>query len=318
MAAGTMRIGMKAMLLTCLGIVLFGAGVIGTRAAVRKLRDFDAETHVVQRPAEDWVAVATDISLETRRGVTVRGWRLVSRNGAGVLLATGWKNDRRQLLPEARILSNAGYGVLMFDLPGNGESGGRRFRGDEQDAVRAAVDALASSQDIQPGRLGAYGFSTGGAVLAEIAAIDDRLRAIVFAGTFTDTNEFILHEYRHWGPLSAVPALAAAHAAGLVPARALKSMPLINPRPVFIIQGDEDTVINSDSAERLFAAAREPKQLWRIPHASHGDYVKIAGEEYAHRLVAFYEKWLLGVGAPEPRAGHPVDFAGTPIDRVRQ
>ena len=34
-------------------------------------------------------------------------------------------DDRRQLLPEAQLLSSHGFGVFMFDWPGHGESGGR-------------------------------------------------------------------------------------------------------------------------------------------------------------------------------------------------
>jgi fermentation-respiration switch protein FrsA (DUF1100 family) len=43
----------------------------------------------------------------------------------------------------------------------------------------------------------------------------------------------------------------------------------IAPRPVLVVHGDADEVVPYPHAERLFAAAREPKELVRIPGGRH-------------------------------------------------
>jgi pimeloyl-ACP methyl ester carboxylesterase len=272
--------------------VLF-AVVVVVRTFRMELRTLESSHYPVPRPpGEPWLAAATDVSLVTPHGVTMRGWRVPSANGAAVLLVHGAYADRTQRLGEARILVGAGYGVLLFDLPGNGESGGRRRRGDEQDFIRAGIDALASSPDVQAGRVGAFGFSTGAAVLSEIAAQDPRVRGVVLAGCYTDTEEHIRHDYGRWGALSGEAALWAARYAGLVPLHPLANVPAIAPRSVFFIQGDADPIVNHDSAARLYAAAREPKALWIIPGVGHGGFLEGAGPEYGRRLVSFYDRAL--------------------------
>jgi dipeptidyl aminopeptidase/acylaminoacyl peptidase len=296
-AASAMRRNSGMVIGKLLGLALGLAGlcaiVIAVRAARTELSSLEPTRYRVPRPAADaWLATATDVDLVTAKGVALRGWRFASRNGAAVLLVHGAGADRTQLLPEARMLSGAGYGVLVFDLPGNGESGGRKRRGDEQDFLRVAIDSLASSSDVRAQRIGALGFSTGAAVLAGVAAVDRRIRAVVLAGCYTDTDEHIRYDYRRWGPLSGTAALWAARWAGLVPLHPLRSVRALAPRALLLVAGDADPVVPWDSSERLFAAASEPKELWIVHGAGHGGYAKVATREYARRLVAFFDRAL--------------------------
>jgi fermentation-respiration switch protein FrsA (DUF1100 family) len=40
-------------------------------------------------------------------------------------------------------------------------------------------------------------------------------------------------------------------------------------------------------AQLLFAAARDPKELWLVPNAAHVDFLRFAGDEYGRRVIAF-------------------------------
>jgi pimeloyl-ACP methyl ester carboxylesterase len=272
------------------------ATVIAMRAARAELASIEPTRHAVPRPpGEAWLGIAKDVSLRTQKGIVLRGWLLDSTNGAAVMLVHGSGADRTQLLAEARILSGAGYGVLMFDLPGNGESGGQKRRGNEEDFLRIAVDALASEPGIHSGGIGAYGFSSGAAFLAEAAAHDVRLRGVVLAGCYADADEHIRHDYRRWGPVSGFPALWAARCAGVVTLHPLGSIPAIAPRATFFIAGDADPIVPPDSSERLYSVASEPRELWIVHGAVHGGYAQVAGEEYARRLLAFFDRALLGL-----------------------
>jgi uncharacterized protein len=269
---------------------------VGLRSARSELRNLEVNAYPLTRPlGEDWLAAATDVQVATPRGVTLRGWRGASKNGAGIVLVGGFSSDRTQLLPEARILSEAGYGVLVFDLPGVGESGGAKRRGDEQDFVRLGVQILASAPDVQPGRIGAYGFSTGAAFLAAVSARDDRIRAVVLAGCYAaDTDELVRHAYRRWGMLSSLPPIWVSRLCRLLVVNPLADVLGIAPRPVLLIQGEGDSIVPPGSLVRLYAAAAAPKDFWIVQGADHRGFAEAAPEEYPRKLREFFDRALLG------------------------
>jgi pimeloyl-ACP methyl ester carboxylesterase len=283
---------LAACLVAAVAATALGATAIAVRAVRAELRTFEPTHYEVPRPAEEWLARAVDVHLATTKGVAMSGWRLPSKNGAAVVLVHGSFADRRQLLPEAQILAGAGYGVILFDLPGNGESGGERRHGAEQDFIRLALDATSAAPDVRPDRIGAYGFSGGAAVLAEVAAEDRRVRAVVLAGCYEGTDQHVRHDFRQWGALSGTPALWAARWAGMVPLYPIRAVRAIAPRPIFFLSGNRDDVVPPESVEALYGVASEPKELWVVDGATHGHYADAAGDEYARRLVAFFDRTL--------------------------
>jgi dipeptidyl aminopeptidase/acylaminoacyl peptidase len=223
----------------------------------------------------------------------VRGWLLPSRNGAAIVFVHGSSADRRQLLPEARVVAAAGYGAMLFDLPGNGESDGERWNGLEQGATIAALGALASQPGTDPRRIGAFGFSIGAAVVASVAS-DPRWRGFGLAGCFTDVERHKRDDYAKWGPLSQLPVLWVdrAYASGFASLRPIDQVAGIAPRPLLLLSGEADTIVAPAQARALYAAASEPKDLWVVPGAAHGDYSAVAPGEYAARLVRFFDRAL--------------------------
>ncbi len=61
-----------------------------------------------------------DVAFTTSDGLELEGWYIPSRNGAAVIAFPGRKGPQRQ----ARMLARHGYGVLLFDRRGEGESEG--------------------------------------------------------------------------------------------------------------------------------------------------------------------------------------------------
>jgi len=208
---------------------------------------------------------------------------------------------RWSLVPEARFLSARGFGVLLFDSPGHGESEGDIHWGEgERRALIAAVDFLSARPDVDPSRLGAFAFSMGGAVLARAAGSEPRLRAVVLAGTPSDQAKQVRWENRRYGPLSQLPALWAVrrHAPSLFEDLPIDRVESITPRPVLVVTGTEDTVVPPFLAEELFAAAREPKEFLRIPGAGHGGFDERAPSVYPERVSQFFGRALLGERPP--------------------
>ena len=91
-------------------------------------------------PADRLGVAHEDVSFTTADGLELRGWYVPSRNGAAVISFPGRSGSQKQ----ARMLARHGYGVLLFDRRGEGESEGDPnswgWGGDAD--VKAAIEYL--------------------------------------------------------------------------------------------------------------------------------------------------------------------------------
>jgi len=102
--------------------------------------------------------------------------------GAATIICHGAHGDRTQFFEMADRLADRGQVVLLPDMHGHGESGGARHhvRMSEWVAdVQACLDWLEGQPFVDPARIGALGFSSGGTAVIEAALIDPRLKALV-------------------------------------------------------------------------------------------------------------------------------------------
>jgi len=153
------------------------------------LADFRPTRTIPMRPALLEHDNIEDVSFEAH-GKTVRGWLSPSGNGAAVLLLHGTDADRTQLAPEAHLLAQHGYAVLLFDWPGHGASDGWvTWDADERAALGAALDFAAQAPHIDAARIGVFGFSMGAMIAVQVAARDPRIAALVVQGAFADFDE---------------------------------------------------------------------------------------------------------------------------------
>ncbi|RKH07021.1 alpha/beta fold hydrolase [Corallococcus praedator] len=280
------------------------AGVLALAAVIayRNVRTARAVLHPARqalKPLGDATLPArTDVTLRTRDGLSLRGWYVPSRNRAAVVVMHGFAENRTQMLFEAEALSRAGYGVLLFDSRGHGESDGDLVTwGDrEREDLRAAVDFLSARSDVEPSRLGVLGFSMGGTT-ALLEALDDaRLKAVAAAGAYPSLVADTRYSYGKWGPLSVQPVLWTMRLSG-VDVDAVDPMARLcelKGRPLLLINGDVDEYAPAFLQDAMFQAACEPKSYWVVKGAHHGGYAKQAPEEYARRLRDFFDAALLG------------------------
>ena len=84
----------------------------------------------------------------------------------------------------AKLLARHGYGVLLFDRRGEGESEGdpNLFGWQGERDIHAAVAFLQGRPDVDPERIGGIGLSVGGEMMIEAAAESTALKAIVSEG----------------------------------------------------------------------------------------------------------------------------------------
>ena len=72
----------------------------------------------------------------------------------------------------------------------------------------------------------------------------------------------------------------------------IRKVARIAPRGLLVIVPQEDRLIDARQGERLFEAAREPKELYMVPGAGHAEAYAIAPEAYRSRVLDFLERHL--------------------------
>jgi uncharacterized protein len=245
------------------------------------------------------------VPVRTSDGLTLDGRYVPSSNGAAVIVFPG-SNSRA---PQARALVRHGYGVLMLDMRGYRQSDGdpNAFGWGATKDVDAGIAYLRGRSDVRRGRVGGIGFSVGGEQMIEAAASNPDLRAVVSDGAGErSVRETTLRGPRGWLSLPAMAAqtLAVTIFSGERPPPALQDLvPRIAPRPVLFIHAG-----NGAGGEELqpdfYAAAREPKFIWKIEEADHTGGFSAEPREYERRVVTFFDRALLRVRAySQPRKG---------------
>src|SRR3954471_14663345 len=125
------------------------------------------------------------VSFTASDDVDLEGWYRPSQNGASVLMISGGGGNRRSTLRHAKMLVRHGYGVLLYDPRGSGHSEGTINSygwGWEKD-VDAAMGYLAKRDDVERGRIGVLGLSTGADMAIDAAGRRGDIKAVVADGS---------------------------------------------------------------------------------------------------------------------------------------
>src|SRR3954463_7632874 len=244
------------------------------------------------------------VSFTASDDVDLEGWYRPSQNGASVLMISGGGGNRRSTLRHAKMLVRHGYGVLLYDPRGSGNSEGTINSygwGWEKDAA-AALDFLAKRDDVNPGRVGVLGLSTGADVAIDIAARRDDVKAVVADGSAAIGYEDI-KAYTH-DPLTRAPMWVLFETIEVIEGRSGPETSLA------------DQIARSHPPHLLVSAGKPEKEwgelydraggtrsaLWHLPKASHTAALKQYPKAYEQRVVTFLDTNLR---AKESRSGAP-------------
>jgi hypothetical protein len=249
-------------------------------------------THVGRAvvPEPDLGADFEEVSFTTGDGLELTGWYVPSRNRAAVIAFPGRKGTQRP----ARVLIRHGYGVLLFDRRGEGDSEGdpNALGWNGTGDVEAAIAFLHRRPDVDPARIGGIGLSVGGEMLLEAAAESDDLKAVVSDGAgIRSVREasLIPSAVPVWAGLTAGTAVFSGHAP---PPNLNDVVERISPRPVFFIyassgQGGEEL------SQDYYESAKQPKLVWKVPGATHTNGIEARPREYERRMIGFFDAALL-------------------------
>ena len=297
---------MRAVLHSLLLVLLIGAvlaAMIATRnyRAAHSLVEADPPAAVLATPEATGISGLQNVTFLTRDQLRLTAWYRAPSDGSVVIVTHGTNSDRSSMLPELRLLTDAGFGVLAFDWPGLGTSQGTiRWDGQARRALTAAIDWVSTQPGVDPARIGGLGFSIGANLMTEVAGQDARLRAVILEASVPAFADYMNLHFTRWGVLSEWPARWALRDSGLFETgfEPVRWVPRISPRPVLMLGGTEDGDIAPELVRKLYAAAGEPKAIWIVPGAHHGGYSEVAAAEYTKRLTDFLAN-SLGKSRPQ-------------------
>ena len=251
-------------------------------------------------PKAELGAKYENVAFTTSDGLRLKGWFIPPKNGAVVIAFPGRAGPQKQ----ARMLAAHGYGVLLFDRRGEGESEGdpNVFGWDGARDLHAAVAYLRTRPDVDPERIGAIGLSVGGEMLIQAAAESDELAAIVSEG---GSGRSIRDDYANSrgvqakagviaSPLPVIALATAVFTDGLPPPSLESLVRRIDSTAVFFIfathgQGGSERAPN----RHFYAAAHEPKEIWEVPVGDHIGGITARPAEYEQRVLGFFDRELL-------------------------
>jgi hypothetical protein len=257
-----------------------------------------AESYVVTHSARAYVPtpqLGTDfeeVSFTTSDGLRLQGWFVPPKNGATVISFPGRKGPQKP----ARLLARHGYGVLLFDRRGEGESEGDPnafgWRGTRD--LKGAISYLKSRSDVDPNRIGGVGLSVGGEVMLQAAAETDDFAAVVSEGAGVRSIREAVHVPGAvkviFTQITAVSTLGTAVFTSDLPPRGLNDLSSEISEPLFVIYSDQGQGGETISRQ-FYDAAKGPKEVWAAP-GGHTGAIDRAPEEYERRVVGFFDRTI--------------------------
>jgi dienelactone hydrolase len=233
------------------------------------------------------------VEFTTTDGLLLKGWYIRSRNGAAVISFPGRASSQKR----AKLLARHGYGVLLFDRRGEGESEGdpNAFGWQGERDIHAAIAFLQRQADVDPERIGGIGLSVGGEMMIEAAAESTALKAIVSEGASGRSVRDDIANGSDWQEVLATGVVAAATAVftNNLPPRTLKSLVPQISGATFFVYGERGQPAEEPSNRAFYALARGHKEIWEVPGSKHIGGTEARPAQYERRVTAFFDRWLL-------------------------
>ncbi len=179
----------------------------------------------------------------------------------------------------AQRFCDAGFLTLIFNFRGTGNSGGNfDILGWTRD-LEAALDYLDNMTEVDKSKIFLMGFSGGAAVSVYVASKDPRVSSLVTCACpawfrpFPDAEraKIAIEHFRDIGIIrdEDFPASLEEWLDGFSQISAIDRIEKISPRPLLIVHGTQDDVVDPSQAWALYEKAGEPKEMLMVEGAGH-------------------------------------------------
>ncbi len=242
------------------------------------------------------------VSFRSHDGLKLTGWFIPAARPSAItviVLHGIGSNAGDMLLNTACLKRNDQWNLFYFNFRGHADSEGSytSLGPLELKDLGSALSFLKEKKPEQCLHIGIYGHSLGAAVAIEGTAEYPQIEAVAAESPFSYISKTVRRFARVYHGIPYFPFVPLALAftsfrlkmriGDFAPAEAIRR---IAPRPILLIHAERDLRMPLKDFETLAQAAGEPKTIWVVPGADHGEPWMVAKEEYERRLVAFFEQ----------------------------
>lgn len=234
------------------------------------------------------------------------GWFFPGLRGAPtIILCHGYESSKSELLTLVSALQDHQYNVFVFDFAAHGANPGMTTFGyKEAEELRAAIDTLASRNDVDPRSFGLWGYNMGGYAALREAETDKRVRALVLDSVYDEPKQMVKVEVGNTG-LGVFPFMVRSAELSFDwlnyqhkqdPPLSKRLNALSGVPKLFIEASDEQEL--AELTRQLYMKSPEPREQAMIPH---GNFAGLAEEDkrtYENRVVSFFLSHLPATGGP--------------------
>jgi fermentation-respiration switch protein FrsA (DUF1100 family) len=240
------------------------------------------------------------VEFKSHDGLKLVGWYVPAAKPTtkAILLLHGHASKKDVVFRKYGNWLRSEYNLFLYDQRYSGESEGKYVTLGyyERHDAKLALDQLRSRGNTS---IGLMGESMGGAVAINVGATVPDVKAVWNDCAFDSLQDAIApRAAARKYPLADLVAVAVRKTAGLRAKGHLEEadpihwVDKIGPRPFYLVHGLKDDETLPVNGEKLFKAAKDPKESWWTAEAKHANSWKVYPEEYKQRTFAFFEKAL--------------------------
>ena len=244
------------------------------------------ENRLIFHPRKEILRTPLDVGLEyqdvyftTADNARLNGWFIPHpQAGATLIWFHGNAGNIADRVDNIKLLhAKTRVSIFIFDYRGYGRSPGRSSEATTYLDGEAAMNFVRSQLSVGSKNLVIFGRSLGAAVAAEMATRYDS-RAVILESPLISIREMakVILPVLPIGPLLSAK-FDVIDKVGKITV------------PLLVLHGDQDEIIPFEHGQKVFAAAREPKQFYRISGAGHNDTFITGGNRYYECLRSFIE-----------------------------
>jgi pimeloyl-ACP methyl ester carboxylesterase len=236
------------------------------------------------------------------------GWFFPGLRGAPtILLCHGYGSSRGELLTLVSTLQDHQYNVFLFDFASHGGNVGvTTFGYREADELAAAIDAVASRNDVNPNSFGVWGYNLGAYAALRQAERDQRIHVLVLDSVYDSPEQMVKIGVERTG-LAGFPLMvrSAKLSFELLNAKFRNNPPLsaklnsLSNLPILFISANDDPELGAITRQ-MFLKANPPREQAIV---GYGNFVAMNDEDkraYETRVVAFFLAHLPPYGTSPP------------------
>ncbi len=258
----------------------------------RPAPDYEMNLNYTNNSVEVYSLNYKSLGFMNDKSATIYGLLFIPKNISekvpGLIMLPGGGVAKEGFSIRAMQLANLGYAVLILDQRGIGQTGGA-FPSMQQDYeifssgkesilhlsvydALVAFDVLKDIKEVDKNSIALIGESMGGRYSIIATALEDKLNGAI---AISSSGYHFKDEKQPY----------TAYLLSIDPDNYITK---ISPRPIFMFQGDNDTIVELKDAEYTFNLAKEPKDFFIAEGCIHG-YCKKMEDKFLEEVSKLFE-----------------------------